>query len=91
MPIDLVVTAADVRSYKPGAAHFERFVQDAAPPTGGWVHAAVDHACDVVPAARLGARTAWVNRERRARPTGSPAALETPDLRTLVAGLAAEG
>lgn len=91
VPIDLVVTAADVRSYKPGAAHFERFVRDAAPPAGGWVHAAVDHACDVVPAARLGARTAWVNRERRARPAGSPAALETPDLRTLVARLAAEG
>jgi class 3 adenylate cyclase len=35
---------------------------------------------------------AWVNRDRRARPAGSPAALlETPDLRTLVARLAAEG
>jgi 2-haloacid dehalogenase len=91
VPIDLVVTAADVRSYKPGAAHFERFVQEAAPPAEGWVHAANDHACDVVPAARLGARTAWVNREHRVRPAGSPAALETSDLRTLVARLAREG
>lgn len=57
---DLVITAQQMRSYKPGHAHFlaakERI--------GGarWLHAAESNFHDIVPANALGIDTAWINR-----------------------------
>jgi 2-haloalkanoic acid dehalogenase type II len=79
---DLVITAQQVCSYKPGQAHFlaarERI--------GGarWLHAAQSHFHDVVPARDLGIPIAWINRKNE-----RPATYVLPDkeLRDL-AGLA---
>lgn len=68
---DLVITAQQVRSYKPGHAHFttarER-IGDAR-----WLHAAQSNFHDVVPANALGIPSAWVNRKNEtALPGGTP-------------------
>ena len=62
VPFDLIVTAQQVRSYKPGKAHFER----ARKIIGGestWVHVAGSLYHDVEPAVRLGVPVVWVNRK----------------------------
>lgn len=64
---DVVVTAQQVRSYKPAPGHFEearRRVGDAR-----WLHAAESFFHDVVPARNLGVPVAWVNRKAE-RPSG---------------------
>ena len=67
VPFDLIVTAEQVRSYKPGKAHFER----ARKIIGGestWVHVAGSLYHDVEPAVRLGVKVVWVNRKGLALP-----------------------
>jgi 2-haloalkanoic acid dehalogenase type II len=57
---DLIVTAQQVRSYKPAAGHF-----DAARSWIGdrrWLHAAQSNFHDIAPATALGIPNAWVNR-----------------------------
>jgi 2-haloalkanoic acid dehalogenase type II len=68
---DLVITAQQVRSYKPGHAHFlaarER-IGDAK-----WLHAAQSNFHDIVPANQLGIPNAWINRRGQdALPGGTP-------------------
>ena len=79
---DLLVTAEQVRSYKPAPAHFE----EARRRIGGgrWLHAAQSHFHDVVPCRALGIPVAWVN--RKAETSRHP----TPDHEVAtLAGLAA--
>lgn len=71
VPFDLIVTAQQVRSYKPGHAHFtaarER-IEDAR-----WLHAAQSNYHDIVPANELGIDNAWINRHgNKALPGGDP-------------------
>ena len=57
---DPIVTAQQVRSYKPGTPHFTAArakIGDAR-----WLHAAASNYHDVVPANALGIATAWINR-----------------------------
>ena len=64
---DLIVTAEQVHSYKPGKAHFER----ARKIIGGesvWVHVAGSLYHDVEPAVRLGVPVVWVNRKKASLP-----------------------
>jgi 2-haloalkanoic acid dehalogenase type II len=72
-PIDLIVTAQQVRSYKPAHGHFraarERIGE------GRWLHAAESHFHDLVPASALGVPVVWVNRTRMPLPVGGPAPL----------------
>ncbi len=89
-PIDLIVTAQQVGSYKPDTGHFiaarERI--------GGlrWLHVAQSHFHDVVPAARLGLPVVWVNRKREPLPPDGPAPfIEVPDLRAFVEWLGVRG
>jgi 2-haloacid dehalogenase len=82
--IDLVVTAADVESYKPGTAHFERFRELARPAPGRWVHAACSWYHDVEPAHRLGIPSVWVDRDRGSEDP-SLASARIPDLAGLPA------
>jgi 2-haloalkanoic acid dehalogenase type II len=72
-PIDMIITAQQVGSYKPAHSHFLR----ARERIGGlrWLHAAQSHFHDVVPATALGVPAVWVNRKREALPTGGPAPL----------------
>ncbi|MBM7516802.1 HAD family hydrolase [Nocardioides nitrophenolicus] len=62
-PIDVVVTAQEVGSYKPGLAHFEEFRRRAQPAEGRWIHVACSWVHDVVPARRLGVPAVFVDRE----------------------------
>ncbi len=57
---DLIVTAQQVRSYKPGHAHFE--TARAKIGSARWLHAAQSNFHDIAPATELGIDNAWVNR-----------------------------
>jgi 2-haloalkanoic acid dehalogenase type II len=78
---DLIITAEDVASYKPGPMHFlvarERIGSDR------WLHAAQSNFHDIVPANALGIQNAWINRRgEKALPGGSPT-FEYRDLKGL--------
>lgn len=64
VPIDLVVTAEEVHSYKPALGHFSEFERRSGVDRSEWVHAAVSWWHDMRPAAELGIRRVWVDRER---------------------------
>ncbi len=68
VPFDLLVTAEQVRSYKPARGHFvaarARIV-----PGSRWLHAARSFFHDVVPAKELGIPVVWINRKAE-RPAG---------------------
>lgn len=81
VPLDCVVTAQQVQSYKPGLAHFSTFEQRTGIGRDRWVHAAVSWFHDMVPAKTLGIRRVWVDRER----TGQDASIATAYLHDLAA------
>jgi len=58
---DLVVTAQQVRSYKPDPAHFKE-CQRRVGGKAGWVHIASGYAADVEPCLKLKIPVIWVNR-----------------------------
>ena len=60
-PFDMVVTAEQVRDYKPSPAHFRRFAALAKP--DDWVHVACSWYHDIVPAKALGVKRVWLDRE----------------------------
>ena len=66
VPIDLVITAQQVGSYKPAHGHF----LEARERIGGliWLHAAQSYMHDVVPATALGVPVVWVNRKHEPLP-----------------------
>jgi 2-haloacid dehalogenase/putative hydrolase of the HAD superfamily len=70
VPVDIIVTAEQVRSYKPGPAHWH----EARRRIGGasWLHAAQSYYHDVAAARALGIPVAWVN--RHGEPAGSAGA-----------------
>ena len=63
-----LVTAQQVRSYKPGHAHFQ--VARERIGAARWLHAAQSHFHDVTPARALGIPVAWVNRKGETVPDG---------------------
>ncbi len=71
VPFDLVVTAQQVGSYKPDLGHFRAFADQVNVTTANWIHVANSWVLDMVPAARLGLRKVWVDRDG----TGHPAKL----------------
>jgi 2-haloacid dehalogenase/putative hydrolase of the HAD superfamily len=60
VPFDLIVTAQQVRSYKPGLNHFNEAI--ARTHQRKLLHAAQSYFHDVVPASRLRIPVVWVNR-----------------------------
>jgi 2-haloacid dehalogenase/putative hydrolase of the HAD superfamily len=80
---DLVITAQQVRSYKPAHPHFlaarER-IGDAK-----WLHAAESNFHDVVPANALGIANAWINRKHESPLDGGTPTYEFGDLTGLAA------
>ena len=68
--IDLIVTAAQVRSYKPALAHFREAISR----TSGkrLLHAARSYFHDVVPARSLNIPVVWVNRKGERAPGDGP-------------------
>src|SRR3984957_2052816 len=70
-PFDLWVTAEEVHSYKPDLAHFRKFAEKAGTSKANWIHVANSWVHDMMPAARMGLRSVWVDRDL----TGHPAKL----------------
>jgi 2-haloacid dehalogenase len=60
---DLVVTAQQVRSYKPDPAHFNECARRMGTKKG-WVHIAASHYHDIEPCVKLKIPTIWVNRHK---------------------------
>jgi 2-haloacid dehalogenase len=91
---DEVITAEQVKSYKPGKAHFEEALRRLRVPVSQVLHVAQSLYHDHVPAQRLGFQTAWINRPSLLAGTGlAPLAdikpaFVFPDLRELAASLA---
>ncbi len=63
-PFDRVVTAEQVRSYKPSLAHFRRFAELSGVAPGEWVHVACSGYHDLAPTAAMGIPRIWLDRER---------------------------
>ena len=84
--LDLVVTAQQVRSYKPDPAHFKE-CQRRIGGKKGWVHIASGWRADIEPAAALKVPVIWVNRRDEEPDPGSKAQpTETvPDLAAAIA------
>jgi 2-haloacid dehalogenase len=66
---DVVVTAQQVRSYKPDLGHFRAFAEITGATPENWIHVANSWVHDILPAARMGLRSVWVDRDL----TGHPA------------------
>ena len=69
VPVEVVVTAQQVRSYKPDLAHFRKFAKLTGATPASWIHVANSWVHDILPASRMGLRSVWVDRDR----TGHPA------------------
>ena len=82
VPFDLVITAEQVRSYKPGHAHFEA-ARLALGPGARWLHAAQSYFHDVVPAKALGIPVAWINRKNEPAGAAGPPDAEFRNLTQL--------
>ncbi len=84
-----VVTAEQLRSYKPAPAHFRDVCARTGLPPGRILHIAQSLYHDIAPARALGFTTVWVNRRKGREGTGAtPPAVaqphrEVPDLETL--------
>jgi 2-haloacid dehalogenase/putative hydrolase of the HAD superfamily len=66
---DLVVTAQQVRSYKPDPAHFTECARRIGSKKG-WVHVASSHYHDVEPCVKMKVPVIWVNRKRETLDAG---------------------
>jgi 2-haloacid dehalogenase len=66
---DMVVTAEQVRSYKPDLGHFRKFAEMSGATPADWIHVANSWVHDILPASRMGLRSVWVDRDL----TGHPA------------------
>lgn len=86
--LDVLVTAEQVRSYKPCHAHFEEALKRLGVERTGVLHVAQSKRHDIVPARELGIRCVWVDRQRgrggASGESGGSADLDVPDLATLV-------
>ena len=81
VPVDAVVVAEDVRSYKPAHAHWGRFFAQTGGDPAAHVHVAASLFHDIAPACELGLRSVWINRLGE-RPDPVPDR-ELPDLTAL--------
>lgn len=79
---DFLVTAQDVRSYKPALPHFERFLGKHGG-RGGWLHVAQSQFHDGRPANQVGIAFVWINRYKDPADPMVRAAAEYPDLKSL--------
>jgi len=89
VPFDFVITASQVKSYKPSTRNFEFAFEKTGIPQDKILHVAQSLYHDIVPAKALGLSTVWVNRRHNQSGSGAtpPATgqpdLEVPDLKTL--------
>ncbi len=81
VPFDLIVTAAQVKSYKPAHGHFKEALARAGEKR--LLHAAQSYFHDVVPARQLNIPVVWVN--RKGEHAGEDGPLPTHEVRDLTA------
>jgi 2-haloacid dehalogenase len=76
-PFDLVVTAEEVKDYKPSVAHFRHFWRVSGVARKDWVHAACSFYHDIGPAREMGVPRIWVDRDRTGEdPSAATARIE---------------
>ncbi len=63
LEVDLVVTAQQVRAYKPDPAHFKEFARRIGGKKG-WVHISSSYHTDVEPCLKMRVPVIWVNRNK---------------------------
>ena len=87
---DWVITAEQVRSYKPSTRNFEMAIEKMGIAREKLLHVAQSLYHDIVPASSMGISTVWVNRRYdrtgfgATLPANAQPDLEVPDLKTLV-------
>jgi len=81
VPFDIVVTAQQVRSYKPAHAHFQTARELIG--SARWLHAAQSNLHDIVPTNALGIDNAWINRQHQEQLPGGTPKFEFDDLTAL--------
>lgn len=86
---DVIVTAEQVRSYKPAPAHFSAARERIG--SQPWLHAAQSYFHDIEPCGRHGIPAAWINRTSASATGDAAAIVEVPTLHGLVEWLAAQG
>lgn len=62
-PFDLVITAEQVKDYKPSLNHFRRFFRLSGVEMTDWVHVACSWFHDIEPARELGLERIWIDRD----------------------------
>jgi len=65
---EMIVTAGEIRSYKPGRGHFEEAMRRKG--TARWLHAAQSYFHDIRPALEFNIPVAWINRKSEPLPGG---------------------
>jgi 2-haloalkanoic acid dehalogenase type II len=85
---ELVITAQQVKSYKPALPHF--LVARERVGTGRWLHAAQSNFHDIVPTNALGIPNAWINRRHQEPLPGGAAAREFESMELFAAAMAPE-
>lgn len=85
---DFLISAEDVRSYKPGFAHFERMLAQHGPPESV-LHVAQSLFHDGEPAGKLGIAFVWINRYKHQNDTEVAPAAEFASLAELADALGA--
>jgi 2-haloacid dehalogenase len=89
VPFDQIITAQQVRSYKPALNHFKTAIERLGLPQSQILHVGASLHHDIVPTNQLGFSNVWVNRRTgksgsgAALPTQAEPSLEVPDLQTL--------
>lgn len=81
VPFEIIVTAQQVRSYKPAPAHFVTARERIG--AARWLHVAQSHFHDVTPCLALGIPVAWINRKGEPMPEGGAPLRELPSLAAL--------
>ena len=83
---DLIITAQQVRSYKPGEAHFLAARERIGP--ARWLHAGQSYFHDIVPTRAHGIPNAWINRHHEPAGAERAADREFADMKSFAAAMA---
>lgn len=81
---DGVITAEQVKSYKPSHGHWKRMMDVFKIPKENVLHVAASYVHDIVPAKELGFQAVWINRKNEKPKAGIKPDHEFRDLRPLV-------
>jgi 2-haloacid dehalogenase len=82
---DAVITAEQLRSYKPSPGHWRKILETSGLPKEKILHAAASYVHDIVPAKDMGFTTVWINRNNEAITRDIKPDYELQDLRPLPA------